>query len=163
MQKLFCCEIQSIDSAAISSANESVQYYVSERMQVIDKELYIDGVCQEGRAGRWKWDADLGMMIKVSEKARLTVKMGFRETYYDPGLDEVVTSPQHKKDLLNINGLRIKEKGDEKERIRKKEQRKTDAKKALQHIVRSARMESGGQAAEFTDKVRKDIANNKLL
>ena len=26
-----------------------------------------------------------------------------------------------------------------------------------------ARMESGGQAAELTDKVRKDIANNKLL
>ena len=127
---------------------------VLDRIEFINGVEYIDGICQEGRAGRWRYDEELGRVIKFSHKAQIAPRVGFKETYYDPGLDQVVSSAHEKRDLLKKNGLFIKEKGG-KTRAQLNKEKRSARSKQLKTLVRAAKMESGGNLNGFVDNAKK--------
>lgn len=60
--------------------------------------------------GRFKWNGK--KFVKISDRAFIPERLGFKEPYYDVGLGEPVLSESHKRDLLKRNNLRVKEKGE---------------------------------------------------
>ena len=63
--------------------------------------------------GRYYFDKELGKFVKYSDKVHTTENVGRVDSpYFDLGLDTVVKSERHKRDLLKRNDMRIIEKGE---------------------------------------------------
>ena len=86
--------------------------------------------------GKWGYDPDYDMSIKLSSHVIARDNVGFQESYYDHGLGEVVTSAAQKRDILKKNDLHIVEKGEREANKAKRLAKKKEAKKTRLGILR---------------------------